>query len=125
MNAKTEVSGNKFDGAKLLVAVLVLAVGIVGFYYFSDAITVVRVVGLLVVAAVAVVIASQTEKGRGAIGFFKDARTEVRKVVWPTRQETIQTTLMVIAMVVVVAIILWFLDMFLFWAVRMLTGQGG
>ena len=50
---------------------------------------------------------------------------ELRKVVWPTRQETIQTTLIVVAMVVVAALILWGLDKVFFWLVAWLTGQRG
>ena len=66
-----------------------------------------------------------TPKGRGIWRFAVDARTEVRKVVWPTRQETLQTTLIVIVMVIIVAIILWLLDIFLGWSIRSLMGQGG
>ena len=55
---------------------------------------------------------------------MRESKAEVRKVVWPTRQETVQTTLLVIAMVVLVGIMLWLMDMFLRWAVMILTGQG-
>lgn len=110
---------------KLAVAAVLLSGAVVAFYYFSDQSTLLRVLGLLAAAGVAVFIAAQTAKGGQALAFLGDARTEVRKVVWPTRQETIQTSLIVFVMVVIVGIMLWLLDMFLLWAVRLLTGQGG
>ena len=75
--------------------------------------------------ALALVVASKTELGTSTLGYMRGATVEARKVVWPSRKETVQTTLMVLAMVVLVGIILWIFDMFLAWAVQMLTGQGG
>ena len=96
-----------------------------GFIFFKDQLLLVRVLGLLAVAGTSIAIASQTDKGRSIWGFIGNTRTEVRKVVWPTRQETIQTTMTVLFMVFLLGIFLWLLDMFLFWAIRVLTGQGG
>jgi preprotein translocase subunit SecE len=73
----------------------------------------------------AIFIALQTEKGRNTKNFLQQTQIEVRKVVWPTRQETVQMTGIVILMVVLVALIIWMLDSFLFWLVRFFTGQGG
>lgn len=112
------------DNIKLLLAVLLLGAGVVAFYYYADYSTLVRVLGLLAAAAVAIVIALQTNKGQAAWAFAMDARTEVRKVVWPTRKETTQTTLVVMIVVMIVAIILWLLDTFLLWAVQLLTHPG-
>jgi preprotein translocase subunit SecE len=81
--------------------------------------------GLLVVSGGAAAIALQTAPGRALWEFIADARMEVRKVVWPTRQETIQTTLIVMAMVVVVGLVLWLFDTILMGILRLLTGQGG
>lgn len=113
------------DKIKLIVAVLILGAAIVAFYVFADQSMLFRVLGLLVAAGVSVAVASQTEVGAGVISFGRGSVIEARKVVWPTRKETVQTTLMVMAMVVLVGIILWVFDMFLAWAVGMLTGQGG
>jgi preprotein translocase subunit SecE len=63
----------------------------------------------------------QSQSGKAAWAFVRDARTEVRKVVWPTRKETAQTTLFVIVAVIFMGVCLWLLDMFLGWAVRLLT----
>ena len=125
MNTSVEQTASRFDSVKLLLALGVLVAGVGGFYYFSGHSHLLRVLGLLALAGVAVAIASNTEAGRGLWQFAKGSRNEVRKVVWPSRAETIQTTLMVFVMVVIVAIFLWMLDMLLAWAVRLLTGQGG
>ena len=126
MGSTTEAQGaNSLDTAKLLVSVLILGGAVAGFYYFAEASTLVRVLGMLAAVGVALAVYLQTEIGKTSWRFLGDARTEVRKVVWPTRAETIQTTLMVAVMVVLVAIFLWLLDMLLLWGVQVLTGQGG
>jgi preprotein translocase subunit SecE len=122
MNAKTEIESSSMDTAKLALAVLLLAGGIGAFYYFEEHSLLLRVLGLLAVAGVAVAIAMQTLVGRSVWGFAADSRAEVRKVVWPTRQETVQMTLVVFAMVLVMGIILWLVDMMLMNIVRAVTG---
>ena len=111
------------DRIKLAVAVLALAAGIGGYYYLGDNTLLVRVLVLLGAVAVTVVIAMQTETGRAAWEFTKDARQELRKVVWPTRKETTQMTLVVVAMVILVSLFLWVVDWGLLAAVKALTGQ--
>ena len=125
MNTSVQTTGAIPDLAKWIVAFAILASGIAGFYYWSDESLLWRVIGLLILTAAAVFVAGQTEKGRAAWDFVREAHTEVRKVVWPTRKETTQTTLIVIAMVGLVAIILWALDGLLAWLVRQLLGTGG
>ena len=125
MNSRAEAGATGLDKAKLVVAVLLLVAGIYGFYHFSAYSTLFRVLGLLVVSGVAAAVALQTQPGRNLWQFAGDARTEVRKVVWPTRQETLQTTLVVIVMVLILGIILWLFDMVLMSILRFLTGQGG
>ena len=124
MNAKAETESNRFDSLKLGIAVLLLAAGIVAFYRYDDQLLVLRVLGLLAVAGISVFVAAQSGTGKNIIGFIRGAQTEVRKVVWPTRAETVQTTLAVILMVFLVGIFLWLLDMLLLWAIQLLTGQG-
>jgi preprotein translocase subunit SecE len=124
MNAKVETKGNRFDSLKLGTAVLLLAVAVVAFYRFDEQLLVLRVLGLLAVAGISIFIAAQSSAGKNIIGFIIGARTEVRKVVWPTRAETTQTTLAVMLMVILVGIFLWLLDMVLLWAIQLLTGQG-
>ena len=120
MVTKTEQSTSAIDTFKLMTAVLVLLAGVVGFYYFEDESQLLRVLGMLGVAVIAFLIAATSDVGRRSLGFFKDARVEVRKVVWPTRQETLQTTIAVLFMVILVAIMLWLFDMLLGWGVSKL-----
>jgi preprotein translocase subunit SecE len=125
MNARAEAGATGLDTVKLVVAAVLLVAGIFGFYHFAAFSTLLRVLGLLAVGGVAAVVALQTDQGRRLWQFSGDVRTEVRKVVWPTRQETIQTTLVVIVMVLVLGIVLWLFDMMLMGILRFLTGQGG
>jgi preprotein translocase subunit SecE len=125
MNARTEAGATGLDTVKLVAAAILLIAGIYGFYHFAAYSTLLRVVGLLAIGGVAAAIALQTDQGRRLWQFAGDARNEVRKVVWPTRQETLQTTLIVIVMVLILGIILWLFDMMLMSILRFLTGQGG
>jgi len=109
----------------MVVAVLVLVAAITGFYYFADQSTPLRVAALLGAAGIAVWITLQTDQGRTLWNFIQDAQIEVRKVVWPTRQETAQTTLLVFVVVIITALILWGLDTLLGWAIRGLIGGPG
>ena len=77
---------------------------------------------LLAIAAVAAFVGLQTVKGKSFFVLVKEARTEIRKVVWPTRQETTQTTLIVVAVVLVMALLLWGLDSLLGWLVSLIVG---
>lgn len=125
MNTQVEVSTSVFDVVKQVFSVLFLIAGVAAFYYFSDVALLYRVLGLIFVVAVAVALLFATGVGRNVWFFILESRQEVRKVVWPTRDETFRTTLMVFVMVLVVGFVLWLLDMFLFWGVRLITGQGG
>ena len=123
MVAKTEqVVSNKLDTFKLLLAIAVLIAGIVGFYYYEAESQLYRVLGVVFAAGVATAISSTTNLGQNLIGFGREARMEVRKVVWPTRQETVQTTFMVIVAVIIIGIFLWLIDMLLAEAIKLLTG---
>ncbi len=127
MNAKTDVEGSSgLDVAKLLAAIAIIGAGIAGFYYLADQQPVwVRLLGLLVVVGISAFVALQTTAGRGFWRFASDARGEVRKVVWPSRQETLQTSLIIFVAVLIMALFLWAIDSLLFLAVRYLTGQEG
>ena len=112
------------DKLKLTLAVLIVAVGIGGFYYFGDQSTLVRVATLLVAMGIAVAVAMQSATGRDAWEFAKGARAELRKVVWPSNKETMQMTLVVFGMVVLIALFLWIVDWGLLKLVRNLSGRG-
>ena len=102
-----------------------VVVGVAAFYYFSEIQLLYRVLGLIGVLLAVVAMLLTTAMGRSVWSFVIESRQEVRKVVWPTRDETMRTTLMVLAMVSVVGIVLWALDLLLYSGVRYLTGQGG
>ena len=125
MATNSEAQGSTIDTVKLLLALVVLVLGIWGFYYFAQEALLYRVLGILAAVGVAIGIAVTTSKGKGLICFLGTSRSEVRKMVWPTRAETMQTTLMVFIMVVILAIFLWFVDMFLGFGVRTLLAVGG
>ncbi len=126
MSSKSESVRSPLDTALLILSILVLAVSIGGFYYFQGQVhQLFRVVGLLVGAAIAVAIASRTEVGRFVWGYVHGSRVELRKVVWPTRRETMQTTLIVIVLALLVGIFLWAVDAVLLWALKQFTGVGG
>ena len=111
------------DKLKLGLAVLIFAGGIGAFYYLGEQPDFVRVVTILVAAALSIAVAMQTVPGRNAWEFAKGARTELRKVVWPSPKETMQVTLVVFAMVVLIAVFLWIVDWGLLKIVQSLTGQ--
>ena len=125
MVAKTETEvSNKLDTVKLIVSLMILLAGIAGFYYYAEESLLYRVLGMVAVVMVAAGIALTTATGQAILSFGRESRAEVRKVVWPTRQETIQTTLMVVVAVIIIGIFLWIVDMLLLEAVQLLTGQG-
>lgn len=117
-----DVSASRFDGLKWVVVLALVAVAVVGNSYFANESLLYRVLGILALAAVAGFVALQTSSGASFWTLVKGSRTEIRKVVWPTRQETVQTTMIVVAFVLVVALILWGLDSFLGWLVSLVIG---
>ena len=120
-NTETTASG-ALDWLKWLIVAALMGGGVYGNWYFSDESLLIRVLGLLGGAVVAVFIAVQTERGRNTWNLMKEARTEIRRVVWPSNQETTQTTLVVLVLVLVFALILWGLDSLLSWFVSSVIG---
>jgi len=126
MNAKTDENDSTgMDTVKLLAAVFLLIGAITGFYLLEAQPLWVRLLELLAVVGGAIFIALQTAPGRRIKAFFSAAQMEVRKVVWPSRQETLQTTLVIFIAVLITSLFLWGVDSILFVLVRMFTGQGG
>jgi preprotein translocase subunit SecE len=113
------------DKVKLAIAIAIVAAGVAGYYVLANQATWMRwlpVVGSLVLAAV---VAAFSRYGTEFRRFVELARIELRKIVWPTRQETLQTTLVVFGFVVVAGLFFWVLDLVLAWATKALTGTGG
>jgi len=110
MSEKIENQDKTLDWLKWLAAAAIVAAGIYANSYFAAESLLLRTIGLLVLAGVAGWVAAQTTRGRAFVQLCMEARVEIRKVVWPTREETTQTTIVVLIVVFVVALILWLLD---------------
>ncbi len=110
MTGKAEATASGMDVFKLAVSAVILIVGVAAFYMFADQPLLYRVLGIVATVIVAAIIALTTARGRSLTSFMQDARTEVRKMVWPTRVETLQTTIVVFIVVVILAIFLWIID---------------
>ncbi|HET8940544.1 MAG TPA: preprotein translocase subunit SecE [Rudaea sp.] len=119
MNAKVEqASGaSATDKLKLTLAVLVIAAGVVAYYWFNSFPTWQRLLMLLGSFVVGGAIGYFTRSGHALADYFNETIFEMRKVVWPTRQETIQTTLVIIVVVIILSILLGLIDVFLNWAI--------
>ena len=124
MSEKTENQSNALDMFKWVVVFALLAGLVTANTVYGEISVLYRAIAAVVVVVVAGFIAASTEKGSTFLSFAKESRTEVRKVVWPTRQETNQTTLIVLAATLVMALILWGLDGIIVRVVGFITGIG-
>jgi preprotein translocase subunit SecE len=113
------------DTVKLATAAAILVGGIVAYYTYEQQSMLIAVPAVLVAVALAITVFMATERGRLLWKFIQGSRVEIRKVIWPTRQETLQTTLTVFVFALILALFFWGLDFFLLWITRLLTGQGG
>ncbi|MDX1304211.1 preprotein translocase subunit SecE [Photobacterium sp.] len=121
-NAENQSSPSSMDGLKWVAVFALLAAAVVGNYLYSDVSVVLRAAAIVVLVAAAGGIAALTAKGKTAITFARESRMEVRKVVWPTRQEATQTTFIVLAVTVIMALALWGIDGIMVRLVRLVTG---
>ncbi len=122
MAETAEQTNSGMDKAKLALAALLVLAGFYGFYEYASEPLLYRVLGILLFVIIAAGIALTTTKGRALTSFMQSARTEVRKMVWPTRAETLQTTLVILVVVVLVGLFLWMLDTFLGWGMSKIIG---
>ncbi len=123
MNSETEVTRSPLDTPLLALALLALAGGIGAFYYFEQLPAAVRWVIMLAGLAAAGGIAYLSNPGKALFAFVRGSNVELRRVVWPNRKETLQTTLVILIVVLVLAVLLWGVDGLLLWGVRILTGS--
>ncbi|CCP01341.1 Preprotein translocase subunit secE [Erwinia amylovora Ea644] len=124
MSANTEAQGNGrgLEIVKWLGVVVLLVAAVAGNAWYRDVTLPLRALAVVVLMAAAAGLALLTIKGKATLAFAREARTEVRKVVWPTRQETLHTTLIVAAVTAVMSLILWGLDGILVRLVSFITG---
>jgi preprotein translocase subunit SecE len=118
-------AGGGADTAKLVAVVVLVLAGIVAFYVLRAQADWVRWLAVVAGIVLAALLFSTTASGKGVWQFVLESRQELRKVVWPSRQETGVTTLAVFMFVILAGVFFWALDVFLSWATRYLTGQGG
>lgn len=119
MAESAEQTNSGLDTVKLGIAALVIVAAFVGFYHFAEQPLLYRVLGLLLFVIIAAGIALTTTKGRSLMGFMQTSRVEVRKMVWPTRTETLQTTAVVLVVVLLVGLFLFLTDKLLGWLIQM------
>jgi preprotein translocase subunit SecE len=107
---KVSTEYTKFDTFKwLIIGLIVVGGASANFVWVSEPILY-RVLGIVALSLASVALAASTKRGKEAFQFLKDARTEIRKVVWPEKQETLQTTMIVVGVVMVMAVLLWIID---------------
>lgn len=112
------------DKIKLVVAFLAVVAGIAGFYYLHDSAAVLKLASVLVGLLLAAGVAWTSEPGKRFFAFGKDSVAEAKRVVWPTRKETLQTTAVVIAFAITMALFLWAVDASLMIVVNKMMGRG-
>ncbi len=112
------------DKIKLLVALLLVASGITGYYYLQNSPSVLRLLSVLAGLLLAAGVALTSAPGRRFFTFGRDSVAEAKRVVWPTRKETLQTTAVVIAFAVTMALFLWAVDASLMVVVNRIMGRG-
>lgn len=118
-------SSSRYDSLLLLASVVLLVGGMFAFYWFNGSLNAaLRMLILIAALGSAVAVAYQTQLGRELWGYVVGSRTELRKVVWPSRQEAVQSTLMIAVVVLVMSLLLWGLDSLLLFGVKSLTGRG-
>ncbi len=120
-----EEIGGSADTIKLTAAIVLVIAGLAGFYVLQARADWQRWGAVAAGIALAIAVFATSARGKALWQFVLDSRMELRKVVWPTRQETGMTTAVVFGFVIIVGLFFYGLDLFLSWATRLLTGQGG
>jgi len=110
LSTTSETTGTTLDWLKWLLVIGILGIGVYGNWYYQDQSLLYRVAGLIVLAAMALGLAVQTARGSATWTLMKESRSEIRRVVWPSWDETFQTTMIVLVLVLVFSLILWGLD---------------
>jgi preprotein translocase subunit SecE len=120
----TETGPGFLDTVKIALSAALLIGGIVAFYTYEQQSLLIAVIAVLLAVALAIAIFMWSERGQALWKFIQGSRVEIRKVIWPTRQETLQTSLTVMVFALVLALFFWVLDFGLLEITRYLTGQG-
>ena len=121
MSESNRESSTVADTLKLMASVSILFASIVSFYYFSEISVLIRALVIIFSLVISLLIFFRTQRGLILWEFFQSSRVEMRKVVWPTKQETIQTTLTVFIFVLILGIFFWLLDFVLLYITTSIT----
>jgi preprotein translocase subunit SecE len=124
MTEQVQQGATALDAAKLAAGVAILAAGIAGFYLLSEQPIWLRWIIVLAALTAGALVSLQSYQGKNFWSFVQSSRIELRKVVWPNRQETMQVTIVVFVMIIVLGLFFWGLDTLLGALTRWLTGQG-
>ncbi len=124
MSDKAESASNPLDLVKWILVFGLLGGLVFAYTSFDEVSVLYRALGAVAIVLIAGLLAATTLKGKTFLTFAKDARTEVRKVVWPTRQEVVRMTLVILAATALVGVLLYFIDMIIVWVVGLVTGIG-
>jgi len=111
------------DKVKLGVAIVLVCSGVAGYYMLGESATIIRVAAVLAGVALGALLAFTTVPGKQFYAFAQESTVETRKVVWPSRKESFQTTGIVFLFVVIMALFLWVVDTGLLWGVKLLMGR--
>jgi preprotein translocase subunit SecE len=125
METKVEEQATFVDTVKLALAVLILLAGLFSYYYFANSAVLLRAFGVVLAVAAGFGVLFTSFQGQLLWKFIQGARVELRKVVWPTREETVQTTLVVLVFALIGGVFFWLLDLVLLFVTSRITGQGG
>ena len=125
MTDQVQENPTALDALKLAAGAVILAAGIAGFYLLADLPIWLRWIIVLAALVVAALVSLQSHQGRTFWGFVQSSRIELRKVVWPNRQETMQLTVVVFFMIAILGLFFWGVDSLLAYLTKWLTGRGG
>ena len=105
-----------------ILGISIIGIAVYGNSYFAQEALLYRVLGVIVISAIGLFVLSTTIEGKESLKIILESRTEIRRVVWPTRTETTQTVLIVVVAIIVCALLLWGLDSLFGWATAKLLG---
>jgi preprotein translocase subunit SecE len=125
MNVNTQQKSSVFNTLLWIVSIVLLIAGVVANNFLLEIALPIRLIGWIILIAAVLAVLSRTLQGIAFLDFAKESRMELRKVTWPSRQETIQTTTMVVIIVLIMGLFMWGADSVLLWAVGWITGQRG
>ena len=122
MSSSLQDDKYRLDWLKWIIIVIIISLSIYANWYYADESVLYRVIGFIFALGLAAFISAFTQKGSAVMELALGAKTEWKKVVWPTKQERNQTTLLVLAVIIIMALLLWGIDSFFSWIAKLIMG---